>query len=256
MSDSYQDLVAIIRQIVIEVLADMELNAPGHLIEYDVDSNMARVLLPTRRAVDDNGEEQVMETGWLQMPGHHVGDGFGDQYCWKGGATKDEPEKGEQVKVDFYHRESGMAKVSSASYNDKMKPPGANQDSGSGGDQGAESDTDGTQQLQPGERIIKHESGSFVKFYENGDVRVTSVGKIFVQSQGDVNVDVLEGDVNVTVEKGDVSVDAVEGDIDITADKGDITVDAQTGSITLNAKLDLNMNIGRDWNVNVGNVTP
>lgn len=238
MVDWSGDLIALMHQASNEQVQDMELHLIGHVIEHDPVTNMCRVLLPTRRAEDDNGNVQVMETGWIQVGSGQVGDGHGDQYHMVGGATAENPEQGEQVQVSIQHRASGLCAVANLTYNDTMQPPGA----GPNGDAGDDSndnatDDDGTLQLRPAERIIKQRSGTFIKLYSNGDIgifaaadaviRVHTDCKVIVE-QGDLDVDVQLGNANVTLDQGDLDVAITLGDAAIHADQGTVDITGAT----------------------------
>lgn len=236
MSNHINDLLALFQQHSNAQTQDMELHLIGHVIEYDPKTNMCRVYLPTRRAQDEGDNDQPMETGWIQFGSPMVGNKFGFQYCLKGGATAENPEKGEQVQVSIQDRQSGLCAVASLTYNDEMLPPGGGDDeSEDDEDNGAESDNEASQKLKPGELIFKHESGSFLKFYENGDIRVGCVGNMYVETKEDCNLTVLEGDLNVEVQQGDAAVIVQEGDVEVNTELGDIAVTADMGDIAIEA---------------------
>lgn len=255
MSDGYMhDLVALFHQAGKEQLQDMELNLIGHVIEYDPKTHMCRVLLPTRRAEEeDEDEPSPMETGWIQVGSGMVGNGFGSQYALKGGATADEPEKGEQVQVSIQHRLSGLSAVANLTYNDEMKPPGAGEEeeeSEGGGEEGggsegesssedeganATDDVEQTKQLKPGERIDRHESGTSVKFFENGDIGIRSVrdAVIHLDVKGDCKFFIKEGNLQVFIEKGNIEAELEEGDITALLYEGDVDVEIIEGDANL-----------------------
>ena len=236
MSDGYiHDLVALMQQMSIEQTQDMELHLIGHVIEYDPTTHMCRVLLPTRRSEDDQGNVDVIETGWVQVGTGHVGDGFGEQYALKGGATAENPEKGEQVQVSIQHRSSGLCAVANLTFNDTMQPPGAGPNGDAGNDQNdnATDDTDGTLQLRAGEHIQKHESGTFIKLYSNGDIGIFAANDAVIRVHGDCKVIVEEGDLSADVQQGDLSVTVDQGDADISVPQGDTTIESDTGSIAV-----------------------
>jgi len=236
MSDGYlHDLVALFQQMSIEQTQDMELHLIGHVIEYDATKHMCRVLLPTRRSEDDQGNVDVMETGWIQVGTGHVSDGHGDQYALKGGATADNPELGEQVQVSIQHRHSGLCAVANQTSTDKMNPPGAgpNGDAGSDQNDNATDDTDGTLQLRAGEHIKKHESGTFIKLYSNGDIGIFAANDAVIRVHGDCKVIVEQGDLSADVQQGDLSVTVDKGDADLNVPEGDITLESTNGSIAV-----------------------
>lgn len=173
MSDGWvHDLVALVQQLVLEQVQDMELNLYGRVIEYDPKSHMCRVLIDTRN----------IETGWCQVGTGHVGNGSGDQYHLVGGAAPDN-QSGEWVQVSLQHRGTGLCAVANLVYTDQMLPPGAGNSDSTGTT--ALTDPLGTAQLKPQERIIKHASGSFIKFYANGDVQLHATGNLVMTSTND-----------------------------------------------------------------------
>jgi hypothetical protein len=278
------DYLAVMSRQANDQAQNQEFNLIGHVIEYDVNTNMCRVLLPTRRAENDDSSSgdsssggssdsgQTMETGWIQVGVPAVGKGWGFQYCLKGGATADNPEQGEQVQVTIQDRFSGLCAVANLTFNDEMPPPGAGQSDdssgsgssssndvssgGSGGSSDADpaTDADGSQQLQPAECIVfKHESGAIYKFYEDGSIRVNSRGTLYLQVKQDINIvieegnliaDVQKGDVKATVDMGNVSLDVAKGSISVTADTSDIKMAATKGNF--------NISCGKDFSVMAG----
>jgi hypothetical protein len=221
----------------------MELSIIGHVIEYDPATHMARVMLPTRRAEDDDGKPQPMETGWIQVGSGWTGDGFGQQYALKGGATKEEPEKGEQVQISLQHRSTGLSAVANLTFNDKMRPPGAGTEeqqqsggssggSGSQQNDGARDDPDGTEQLKPGEYIVKHESGTREKFYENGDLGVYIARNLIINIEGDCEITLKKGNLKVTLEDGDADIHLLKGDCTTTIDEGNAETHVLKGDCT------------------------
>ena len=256
-----QDMAALFDQRANEQVQNLELNLIGRVIEYDVKTNMVRVLLDTRRGEALEDPDEPMETGWCQLGSPIVGKNWGLQYCLEGGADKDN-NKGELVQVSIQDRTEGLAAVANLVFTDEMPPPGGGEEEeeggggGGGDDQGAEEDSDGTQQLKPKEFILKHESGSFIKFYEDGSVRLTVVQDLFVEVQeGDANVDVLEGDVIVNVDegdltatvKGDTTLDVLEGDLEVNVNQGDASITVDEGDLDLKASEgDVTISAGKD----------
>lgn len=250
MVGEIHDFVALIQQMAVEKLGDMEAHLIGHVIEYDPKVNMCRVLLPTRRGAADGQEDEPMETGWIQVGTQMVGDRWGFQYCLKGGATKDEPEKGEQVQVSIQHRESGLCAVANLTYNDQMQPPGAG---GDGSDQqdeddpkGWDDDPFGLTELEPCEFIMRHKSGSFLKFYESGDVQLYSANALHAYAQK-LDCVVREGDATIDIQKGNLAVTVDEGNTSIKS-KGDIDI-SSGGDINMKAHGDVNITDGVDFSL-------
>lgn len=149
----------------------------GHISSYDPAKHRIRVIVPT---YTDDGINFV-ESGWIKWPGMSVGPGYGVQFAPMGGATINEPMKGEGVLIQRLDNRLGNAAVVGLLFNDVDTAPG------------------GTT-LQPGEIIIKAQSGSVLKGTKNGDWTFDLVGdsgKLVVNAKGDVDVTTL-GDANVT----------------------------------------------------------
>lgn len=202
----------------------------GHVSSYDPKKGAVKLLIPMLR--DENDEP--VETNWVQLGSMMVGDKWGIQWAPKAGATKDEPEKGEQCRVTVIERSNGLFSVENFSFHDnKYEPPGGGKGADEEGNEQEEDEEDkeGDNKLKPGELIVKHESGSFVKFYEDGNVQIYSSKDLNVRAQNDCNVTVHEGDLNVLVEQGDAELITKIGDIKAQADVGDIQALAKVGDI-------------------------
>lgn len=243
-------------------MQDMELAFDGHISTYDVATNMAKVIVPVL-GVDDDGDnssgggQSSWETNWIPVAAPFVGNNFGIQYCFKGGATAENPAAGEPVIVIKQNRENGHMYCIPSNYNKQMVPPGAGISTGSNPTVAEDSnsnitdssdagqDVNGTAKQNPGELIIQlpatgSGSPNFVKFYEDSSFRtnVEMTMNVRVQQdlnvilkQGNMNVDVQTGDVNVLTEMGNINAEAKLGMINVTADVGTITALAKVGNI-------------------------
>lgn len=200
----------------------------GHVSTYDPEKHAVKVIIPMLRDEDD----EPVETEWIQLGTTAIGDKWGMQWAPKGGATKDEPNVGEQCKITVIERTNGMMAVADFGFNDTMTPPGAGKGETEEED---ENDEEGRNKLKGGEFLFRHESGSFVKFYEDGNIQLYSANDLNVRAQQDLNVTVHEGNCNVLVEEGDTEVKALIGNIDCIAELGNITARADVGNIMAHA---------------------
>lgn len=215
----------------------------GHVSTYDPKKHAVKVIIP--HMMDDDADEPV-ETGWVPVATNMVGDGWGIQWAPKGGATKDELEKGEQVQIHVVDSEEGMFATAQFAFHKKALPPGKGKEDEEEGGEGEEEEEDpeeeepdedelpdpkGEDKLEGGEFILKHESGSFLKFYKDGRVQINVKDNLDAVVQKDLNVVVKEGDANVKVKEGDGYVLLREGDLDVELELGDATCKAWIGDI-------------------------
>jgi len=94
-----------------------------------------------------------IETGWLPVGTIYAGANFG--FCAM-------PDEGTEVTVVFELGDVGSGKIMLYNFNDTDPPPA----------------------FSPGEVILKHKSGSFFKFYINGDVELTPAGNLILAGGG------------------------------------------------------------------------
>ena len=244
------------RQGALQQQQDTRLVLFGHVSSYDPETHAVKVMIPQY----DDEDEQPYLTGWIPLGSLAVGDKFGIQYAPKGGATSEEPGKGEQCQVMLVQRSTGLAQVANLMWTDEHTPPGKgksdSEEEESGGEnepeKGDSEDPEGLKKLNPGELVIRHESGSFIKFYEDGNVQVYAAQdlKVFAQKnaeltvreedctvtidKGDLLVTVTEGDATMIVKEGDVLLDVAQGNIEAFAEEGDIIIEATMGDMEIN----------------------
>lgn len=130
------DLYAIIRATVIQLLNKYRMPQKGIVSSYDPATHKAKVIL----------QPQQIETGWLQVASHSVGKGFGLVYGLQ---------RGDEVMVTFDRGDINSGVVSAGCYNGQDLPV----------------------KCKPGEWKLVHKSGSYLKFFENGDVELRVKGK-------------------------------------------------------------------------------
>ena len=107
-----------------------------------------------------------IETGWLALGTVYAGNGFGLVAL---------PDIDTEVTVIFEHGDVNNGKVICCHFNDTDPPPAIN----------------------PGEAILKHKSGSVIKFSANGDVDLTVTGATQISSTGNITVN-SSGILNAT----------------------------------------------------------
>jgi hypothetical protein len=191
---------------------DMRLGLVGHIADYDYQTHSVTVYFPTLR--DDT--DQPLKSPWIPIGTGMVGNQYGIQIAPHGGATPANPTQGEQVLVSILERETGSSAVANLHYTDQHQPP---YDFGS------------NQHIQPGEIVVKHESGSYVRFRASGDVEVHSNRDIIATSGRDCNITSTRN-TNITATDPGV-INCTGAAITITADTTDVTVTAtRAASVT------------------------
>lgn len=277
MSDGFGELFDGVMHLAQSQMQDVKTVKYGHISSYDPEKHAVKVIIPQDRTSDD----KPFETEFIPLGAISVGNGWGIQIAPKGGATPDEPEKGEQVAVHIFQRNMGVMKAATLAFGTEMLPPG-NGDEGEEPEEGAENkegwdeDKKGKIKLKGGEFLLKHESGAFLKFYEDGNVQLFTQKDLHLYTKGDLNATVREGDLNVSVEEGDATVIVEEGDMNVglpigdltavlglgdltaelvagnvavTTEAGDIEASATAGSAVVSAGLDASINAGANASV-------
>lgn len=154
----------------------------GHIASYDPAKHRVRVIIPSLRT---EGGTPVLSP-WMKLGSTWVGSGFGFQWAPHGGASFANPTAGELVRVEIAQRGQGVSAAAYPLFTDIMPPPGG---------------------LQPGEAVLKHESGSLLKFNTTGDITLTSARDVNVTAGRDLNATVTRN-LLATV-TGTVTVNAV-----------------------------------------------
>jgi hypothetical protein len=136
----------------------------GHIANYDPATHRVRCVLPSIRNEDDT----PALTGWMPLGSGMAGQGWGIQMAPLGGATIENPTKGELVIIQRVDRQVGVTAVASMVFNQVNTPPGPS--------------------IKPGEMVISSSFGSSLKFDAENNITITSSGKVTVDAQGDVTL--------------------------------------------------------------------
>ena len=142
----------------------------GYVASYDPNRHAVRVYLPTLR---DENDTPVL-TDWIPISGPWVGRNFGFQWIPEQGATEENPTLGEPVLVHILDQQRGILVAGGFFYHDSMQPPATNPAL--------------TSKLQPSEGVLMHKTGTYVRFYSNGNVEINSTDQLIVNTQGNVTV--------------------------------------------------------------------
>jgi phage gp45-like len=136
----------------------------GTISNYDPNIHRVRVQIPSMRDENDN----MTLSPWMPLGTPWAGNGFGLQVAPKGG---------EQCVVLLITAAIGVSATAFMTFNNSFLPPLAS--------------------LQPGEAILKHGTGSFIRLHTNGDIEVNTAGRVILTAAGDTDV-TATGNVNVT----------------------------------------------------------
>lgn len=132
--------------------------AYGHVASYDPKTNRARVLFPAFR--DQLGN--MVLSPWLPCPTMWTGNGFGMQVAPFGGATSENPNRGEQCIVELIERQYGVTAIAHLTFNDSMTPPFPG--------------------MLPGEFGMKSKTGSTFYMDAAGNITVTAQANATIQA--------------------------------------------------------------------------
>lgn len=182
MSQAVDEITHLMMQMSRQETGDIRLVAIGHVTSYDPTHHAVRVALPTFR-VTDNGEDtqEPIQTPWIQLGSPWVGKGSGFQAApHPGGATPGT--WGDQAAIFIVEREQNTAVVATLLYNQIAPPP------------------DST--LVAGEAVLRHDSGSLLKFFQNGNVNLNVAGVLTI-AVGQVTMTVSNGNVAIVIPSGD-----------------------------------------------------
>lgn len=171
----------------------------GHISTYNPADNSARVIVPSMR---DDVTGAPLHSGWLPMGSAQVGGGAGLQVAPIGGATADAPTLGEACLVALNERGSGVAAIVCTFFTGLQQPPNSTLPQGA--------------PLKPGELMIRHKSGSVLRFHDSGDLEVVTGGDgtVSVTTGGDGAVNVTcSGSGTITLKSAQPMV--VDGDLHV-----------------------------------------
>ena len=149
------ELVQIIKQVAAQQ-QDNRFFAYGNIAQGSYDATTHRVKVVFASLRDDYGNPVI--SPWMPLGSPWVGNGYGMQAA---------PVGGEQCVVELISRQRGTHVCAYLVYNYASPAPGG---------------------LNAGEAILKHQSGSFIKFHANGDIETNTQGNVIVNSAASVNV--------------------------------------------------------------------
>jgi hypothetical protein len=134
----------------------------GHIASYDPTTHTVKAVLPAYR----NTSDVPIVTPWIPLGTLWVGNGWGIQIAPHGGASYTDPTAGEQCCVLLVDDQSS-ASMCAVLFSTALMPPPA-------------------PSLQPGECMVRHESGTQLYFAASGDLYVTAgTGKnLHLQTSG------------------------------------------------------------------------
>lgn len=195
MSDWADEILHMIKQAVAQQQGDYRPFVYGHVASYDPKLHRIRAMVPSLR---DDGDTAVL-TGWMPLGTVGVGDGYGVQIAPVGGATLEQPTKGEQVKISVIDDGIGTALGAHLAYTEQQKPPFTD--------------------LEPGTFAIKDKMGTYFRSRKDGTLEVSVAKDQKIDITGDSTITLkgkssltADGDVNVTA-KGAVNIKGASGDV-------------------------------------------
>ena len=165
-------------------VGDAQTVAYGHIATYDPKTGRARAIIPsfTDSESDDSG---YVLSGWFPLGTGFAGSGYGVQYHPVGGATQDNPTKGEQVMLTFADRDYGTIAAGHMIFSQANPPPNTS--------------------MQPGEMHMQSQAGSNVSFKKNGDMHVIAAGGgSTTQASGGTHSVTAGGDISHTSTSGSI----------------------------------------------------
>ncbi len=157
------ELAHLVRQAGGQQLVGYRPGVYGHIATYDAATHKVRCIIPSLRDADN----APVITPWLNLGSMWVGAGWGMQFAPLGGASVGNPTAGEQVQIVLADRERGVMAVPALYFTDAMLPPGG---------------------LSAGEAVLRHRTGTFLKFHASGDVEANAQGNVVVTATGNATV--------------------------------------------------------------------
>ncbi len=146
------ELLHLIKQVCRDEMGDGQRTTLGYISAYDSPTHQVKVMIPTFRTSDADGNPQPVVTDWIPLGSVWVGNGFGMQIApYYAAATAANPGSGEQVQLVVIDDENGLSVAAQYFYNTTFPPPGG---------------------LQPGEALLQHQSGRSIKFTAGGKIVV------------------------------------------------------------------------------------
>ncbi len=177
MSDVYDELSQWIALNAKQQMPSFMPFAIGHVVAYDPTTNQVQCVIPAFPVIDPKTGSMTGEysiTPWMQLGSPWVGNGWGFQTSPEVGDAA-APWSGAQCAICIVSDETSASFVASLMYTQQDVPP------------------DST--LVAGEAILKHKSGTNIKFHDDGGLTATS------SSGAEINME-ANGQIAVTVPSG------------------------------------------------------
>ncbi len=221
------ELVSVIKQIAQQQVQEFRPFAYGHIAKYDPKLHRVQVVVPTY-ANEDGG---YVMSPWMPLASMSVGENFGLQIAPIGGATIQDPLKGEAVIIHMIGRSRGIVAAATMIFNNVEKVPEA--------------------ELKPGEVILKTKSKSYIKFDEHGAVTIDNheEGKLTLNIKDDIKIDSIDGKLTVTI-KDDIKVESKDGKLTLII-KGDVSLTTE-GKVDVQATGDVSVKTDGEAKVEAG----
>ena len=168
-------------------------NIQGHIANWDPATGAVDAVIPI---YTDEDAVQYVQTPYMPLASAMTGNGFGMQYRPIGGASVTNPTGGEEINIQITDTEIGAIGSASLVFNQSLQiPPSQNL---------ANNTTtptppgNGNTQLQPGEFIIRHQTGSYIRFFQNGDIQIVATNNLIMEQQ-DGSVYKIDPSGNITI---------------------------------------------------------
>ncbi len=165
MTDVYDEIMHMVKQAAAQQAGDYKPFVYGHIASYDPTLHRVKLIVPSMRDDDD----KPVLTGWMPLGTLGVGDSYGVQIAPVGGATFDEPTKGEQALIKVIDPDQGTGLAAHLAFNNTMAPP--------------------FKDLKPGEIAVKGQAGAYLRMHQSGDIEI-ACGKDgnYLLPKGDLRV--------------------------------------------------------------------
>lgn len=231
----------------------------AHVSSYDPGTHRIKAIIPT---FTDSESGQYMETGWIQLGTLWAGNGFGLQIAPYGGANVNDitgqnnadgkPVNPEQIVLMIISQDNTLTVGGVLTFNSVDVPPGTGQPL---------MDDFGNPlrlQLSSGEAIMRHSSGSYLLFRNDGSININSDTSPQVPFQ-EPSTDSLERDLNLSsntnLDSGAPDATTLTANSNLLAITGnpDVSVSVPSGG-TLNSTVQVTA-AANGQNTNTGNST-
>ena len=186
---------------------DVRQHIYGHIASYDPALHRVRCIIPSM--TDDDGTPQLSPWMPLGTPWQ------GAQYIYKGGASAQNPNAGEQVMIGLFDRFRGVAAVPCTFYNNTAQPPSSRLPSTQNGYPG------NAAALAGGDMLIANplqgNSPNLIRIKgDTNNIEIWGSAQLNIQTLSDINAVTQNGNINVTSTNGNATITA-KGTVTIVA---------------------------------------